>query len=348
MLFIPQADGAVQRRGTALTRRAITVAGLAAPLLPRFARAAEFTWRIGHSAPPDFSLHVRLTQAAASIASRSDGQVAVQVFPNSELGSPVGLLAQLRAGTVDAAPLTCQALAIDLPMASLPMVGFAFGGYDRLWAALDGDLGRLIRAPLRDRLGLEAMERCWDFGFRQIFTAAKSVKLAADLEGLRLRTPSEADFIELFQRLKALPIVMPLSGIDEGLRSHVIDGQESLVPLVQAAGLFRSLTVCALTNHIWDGQWLCVSGKSWAKLPDRLKDIVATALNEAGLRQREDTALGEGLVRKALESEGMAFNAVDTASFRTALRTSGYYAGWRKKIGDDAWAVLETYSGRLA
>jgi hypothetical protein len=44
----------------------------------------------------------------------------------------------------------------------------------------------------------------------------------------------------------------------------------------------------------------------------------------------------------------MAFNAVDTASFRMALRTSGYYAGWRKKIGDDAWAVLETYSGRLA
>lgn len=323
-------------------------AGFMAPLLPQFARAAAFTWRLGHNAPTDFALHLRLIEAAAAIAARSEGQMTLEVHPDSELGSPIGLLSQVRAGTIDAAPFSSQMLAKDLPIAALPMLGFAFAGYNQLWPAIDGDTGGFLRTQIRERLGLEAMARCWDFGFRQITTSGKPVNAAADLAGLRLRTPPESDFIGLFQALQALPIAMPLSALESALRTWTIDGQESVLPLVQAAGLSKVQSICALTNHVWDGEWICISTHSWSKLPPRMQDIVAGALNECALRQRQDIADAQIKLRHDLEAEGMKFNAVDPGSFRSALRQYGYFAAWRSRMGEDGWAALEKYTGRLA
>ncbi len=332
-----------------MPRRAVlAAAGLAAPFLPRMARAAGVKWRIGHNAPVDFPTHLRLVEAADTIASRSDGQMTVEIHPNSELGGPLGLLAQVRSGTIDAVPLTGQVLTKDLPIAALPMVGFAFTGPDQLWPVLDGDIGGYIRAQMKELLGLVAMERCWDFGFHQVTTSGKVIQSPADMAGLRLRTPPEPDYITLFQALKALPVTMPISALEPALRANAIDGQESILPLIDADGLFRVQSVCSLTNHVWDGEWICVSGKSWAKLPAKLQDIVAAAMNESGLHQRQDMADANGKIHQDLESAGMKFNAVDTQGFRSELRKSGYYTAWRKRIGDDGWDMLERHTGQLA
>ena len=331
----------------AIPRRA-ALAGLATPFLPRFARAADIVWRIGHSAPVEFALHVRLLEAAATVAAKSEGKMAIEVHPNSELGSPVGLIAQARAGTIDAVPLSNQLLSANLAIAVLPMMGFAFAGYNQVWPAMDGDIGKFLRTQIQQRLGLVTMERIWDFGFRQITTAAKPVNTASDMEGLRIRTPPEADFIGLFQALKALPLAMPLSALDQALSSHSIDGQESVLPLVKAAGLQNTQSRCALTNHVWDGQWICVSAASWQRLPAKLKEVVTAAFDESGLNHRKDTIASEGTVRTELEGAGMKFNVADPKTFRDVLRKAGYYAAWKAKLGDEAWAVLEKYTGRLA
>jgi hypothetical protein len=49
-----------------------------------------------------------------------------------------------------------------------------------------------------------------------------------------------------------------------------------------------------------------------------------------------------------LEGEGMKFNGVDPGGFRSVLRKSGYYAARRARMGDDAWAALEKYTGGLS
>ena len=323
-------------------------AGLAAPFLSRPAKAADVTWRLGHSAPADFALHIRLVEAAGAIAAGSKGKMLLQVYPNSELGGPVGLMGQLSAGTLDAAPLTNQLLSSNLAFAALPMMGFAFPGYEQVWGALDGDLGTLLRKQIKDRLGLTAMTRAWNFGFRQVTTSTKPIKTADDLGGVRLRTPPEADLIGLFQALKAVPLAMPLTGLEKALVAHTIDGQEGVLPLVSVAGLWRAQSFCALTNHVWDGHWICVSGKSWTALPAALKDVVTAAFDEAALHQREDTISNETRLQKELEAKGLKFNTTDSASFRKMLRQAGYYAAWQKRLGDDSWSALEKYAGRLA
>ena len=43
----------------------------------------------------------------------------------------------------------------------------------------------------------------------------------------------------------------------------------------------------------------------------------------------------------------MIFNTADTASFRDGLRNGGFYKEWREKLGDQPFAILEKYAGKL-
>jgi len=49
-----------------------------------------------------------------------------------------------------------------------------------------------------------------------------------------------------------------------------------------------------------------------------------------------------------LKAKGLTFNTVDKKPFQQTLKDAGFYAEWRKTFGEDAWKILERYSGALS
>lgn len=336
---------------TRTTRRgwlAGAAATLALPTLSTRARAADFAWRLGHTAPATFPLHIRLTEAAAEVEEKSGGRISIAVTGNSMLGSAIGQLTQVKSGGLEMAMTAGQILHTAQAMVAMPMTGFAWPGHEPLWKAMDGDLGRVIRELLLERSSLVTLTTVWDFGFRVVTTGETPIRVAADLKGLRLRTPVEPELVTLFQALKAKPIAMPLGETFRALSQRQIDGQEGLLALVVAAGFQAAQRHCAVTNHVWDGQWVCVNQHAWRRLPDALKVVVSDAFNAAGLRQRADHATADVASREVLTKGGMLINTVDPASFRAELRAAGYYRDLKRRFGERYWDALEQYTGRLA
>ena len=215
---------------------------------------------------------------------------------SSALGRPAfkaACSAQVRDGRLQMTATTCTQLMPTVPLCSIPSIGFLFGDYANLWPAMDGDLGRLISSQIKTQIGTEVLEKIWDFGFRNITTSAHPIKKASDMSGLKIRTQIDADEMDLFRALGAIPIVITLPYLRMALQHHQIDGQEGMLPLVEYARLNEVQSYCAMTHHIWDGLWLCVNAAAWAKLPDRLQRIVANTLNGAAQRQRDDSAAME-------------------------------------------------------
>jgi tripartite ATP-independent transporter DctP family solute receptor len=328
-------------------RTALRVAGgvLAAPAISRFAHAAEITWRVGHVAPISTPLHQRLLEAADAISKRSDGKMELQVVGEGKLGIQSGLLAQVRGGGLQMTVATCTQLAPSVAFCSIPAIGFLFPGYPHLWPAIDGDLGNMIRTQIRTELSLEIPEKIWDFGFRQITTGTHPIRTAADLASLKIRTQIDSDEMDMFRALSAIPVVITLPYLRLALDHHQIDGQEGMLPIVQFARLNEVQKYCAMTNHIWDGLWICINPAAWKNLPDRLQNVVANTLNGSAQHQREDSAKMEDSIRASLTASGMKFNDIDFDSFRETLRHTGYYAGVRKKIGETAWDVVQKTTG---
>ena len=105
---------------------------------------------------------------------------------------------------------------------------------------------------------------------------------------------------------------------------------------------------CAITNHVWDGYWICANSASWNRLPNDIKVIVAKAFNEVPLLERDDLAKLDRSLQAELEKKGVTFTRPDLGTFRDKLRAAGFYQEWRGKIGAEARTLLEKHVGKLA
>jgi tripartite ATP-independent transporter DctP family solute receptor len=270
------------------------------------------------------------------------------IFPNSELGGDNDLLSETRSGAVQFCQPAGLILSSILPLTAVNGMGFAFQDYAQVWPAMDGDLGDYIRGEIAAKAGLVPMKRVWDLGFRQITTAGKQIKTAADLEGMKLRVPGAPALVSLFKALGAYPVSMQFGEVYTSLQTHVVDGEENPLSVIDAGKFYEVQKYCALTNHVWDGYWICANPRAWNRLPKDLQEITARNFDDIALKERDDLAHMDQTLRAALEAKGLAFNTADTDSFREQLSKAGFYKEWRAKIGEQAWTLLEGHVGKLA
>jgi TRAP-type transport system periplasmic protein len=332
-----------------LYRRTL-LAGAALPLFAintRPARAADFSLKLANNAPVTHPQTIRQQEAAGRIKAATNGAVEIEVFPNNQLGSDTDMLSQLRSGAIDLFTLSGLILSTLVPAASINGIGFAFKDYDTVWAAMDGKLGAYVRSEI-DKRGLIALEKMWDNGFRQITSSTHPIKEPADLKGFKIRVPVSPLWTSMFQALGASPISINFSEVYSALQTRIAEGQENPLSLIEISKLYEVQKYVSMTSHMWDGFWMLANKRGFSGLPADAQAIVARELNKSALDERADIAALNGSVAGDLKSKGLEFVEVDKPAFREALKTAGFYADWKKKYGDEAWAILEAEVGTLS
>ncbi|NVO13473.1 MAG: TRAP transporter substrate-binding protein [Rhodoplanes sp.] len=335
----------LSRRSLLATAALAGPAILAMPHL-RARAAAKFVYKYGNNLPLTHPLNVRALEAAERIKTETNGDLEIRIFPNNQLGGDTDMLNQVRSGALDFFTPSALVIATLVPAAPINALGFAFPSYDKVWAAMDGDLGAFIGGAI-EKAGLHMMPKVWDNGFRQLTTSGKPVVTPDDLAGIKIRVPVSQLSISLFQALGAAPTSMQFSEVYTALQTRIVDAQENPLPIIRTAKLYEVQKYGMLTNHIWDGFLFIASGKTWNRLPGDMRKIAQTALDDSGMKQRDDIAALNSSVQAELETKGMVFSRPDPQPFRDALKKAGFYAQWREKFGDDAWTRLEKYVGPL-
>ena len=332
------------------SRRAVLAGAAAAPLLAirtRPASAAEFSFKLANNSPVTHPQSVRQQEAATRIKDASGGRVEIQLFPNNQLGSDTDMLSQLRSGAIDFFTLSGLILSTLVPVASINGIGFAFKDYDTVWSTMDGKLGVYVRGEIGKR-GLIAMDRMWDNGFRQITSSTRPIREPADLRGFKIRVPISPLWTSMFQAFGASPISINFSEVYSALQTKIAEGQENPLSLIEIAKLYEVQKYVSMTSHMWDGFWMLANRQSFESMPKNLQDIVAQQLNRSALDERSDIARLNDSVAADLKTKGLTFVEVDKPAFRSALKQARFYAEWRTKYGDEAWALLEGAVGSLS
>jgi len=330
-----------------ISRRTILAGTTSAALLGGFgarAQTAEFTYKYANNLPVTHPLNLRANEAAERIRQETKGRVNIQIFPNNQLGSDTDMLSQVRSGGVEFFTLSPLILSTLVANASISGIGFAFPNYDAVWKAMDGELGAYVRREI-GKANLVVMDKIWDNGFRQITSASKPIQSPADLKGFKIRVPVSPLWTSMFTALEAAPASINFAEVYTALQTRAVDGQENPLAIISTAKLFEVQKFCSMTNHMWDGFWFLANRRAWERLPEDLRAIVSKHLNESAVAEREDVAKLNATLRTELTGKGMTFNDPDTAGFRDALRKAGFYADWKKKYGDEAWAILEKAAG---
>ncbi|MGE0751785.1 MAG: TRAP transporter substrate-binding protein [Variibacter sp.] len=333
------------------TRRAVLLAGTAAGTtlaMPWIAKAApEFQLKYANNSPLTHPLTMRTTEAMERIKKETNGRVEIQVFPNNQLGSDTDMLSQLRSGAIEFFTLSGLILSTLVPVASINGLGFVWESYDKVWPAMDGALGAHIRAQIA-KVGLVAMEKQYDNGYREMTSSTKPIKTPDDLKGFKIRVPVSPLWTSMFKAFDASPMSINFSEVYSALQTKVAEGQENPLSIIYFAKLYEVQKYLSETNHMWDGFWMLANGKMWNGLPKDVQEVIAKNLNQSALDQRADIAKQNDTFKADLTSKGMEFHKVDPKPFRDKLQSAGFYKEWKGKYGEEAWAILEKFTGPIA
>jgi tripartite ATP-independent transporter DctP family solute receptor len=335
---------------TKITRRSFLMASAAVPLcaiLKRPAFAAEFNYKLATGQDPTHPVNTRAQQALDRIREATSGRLDIKLFPANQLGSDTDLLTQVRNGGVEFFNLSSSILATFVPAAGIVNTGFAFPDYDAVWKAMDGDLGAYVRAEIA-KTPIMTVSKPWDNGFRHITSSGREIKTPDDLKGFKIRVPAAPILTSLFKALEAGPAPINFNEVYSALQTKVVDGQENPLPIIATTRLYEVQKTCSLTGHVWDGYWILGNKRAFQRLPNDLQAIVSREFDRSAADERADTARLSDSLRSDLTAKGLQFVDVDRSAFRQALAKTSFYADWRAKFGEPAWAHLEKVSGKLA
>jgi tripartite ATP-independent transporter DctP family solute receptor len=332
------------------SRRQMLATGVAATaggFFIRGAGAADFNYKLGLELRDEEPLPKRMMEACKAIAAETNGRLQIQGFPNGQLGNAAETLNQVRSGSLEFLTSSFGLLSGVVPAAGMPTLGFLFDGYDKVWQAIDGELGTYIAREVEKRGELVVLNGVHDIGFRHITSNRRFMTDPKDLKGFKIRTPPSPFLTSLFSALGASPTPIPFGDLYTSLQTGTVDGQENPLTVVDSFKFYEVQKFCTLTSHTWDG-WVPVANRAaWERLPQDIRQVASKHFLNAAMQQRKDIAAQSASVQAALEKKGMQFQKPAAGAYRDVLRGTSFYPQWKTKVGADGWAVLERTVGKL-
>jgi tripartite ATP-independent transporter DctP family solute receptor len=251
------------------------------------------------------------------VEKNSKGQILIDYFPASQLGSCLEMLQATKSGAQQiygvgfSVQFTPEMVVFELP--------YLFRDEEhqkkvaqKLTSVIDEDK-YIARANMR----IIGVRPC---SARHLTTKSPVYKLE-DLKGLKLRVPENPMYLATWKALGAIPTVIPASDTYTALATGTVNGQENPFSDIYSWKFFEQVKYCALTGHVRAIYVMQINNDCWKKLTKKQQKIVRDAAKKSCdycdiLRKKS-----EGEYKELLTKGGMKFNTIDTAPFRAKAKT---------------------------
>ncbi len=236
----------------------------------------------------------------------------VEFYADAQLGDEKELMQKLRLGTVQFT-LISSIMTNVAPEFALFDMPFLVKNRAHL-KAIDAEIVQTDLVPKAEKSGLKVLST-WENGFRQITNSTRPINTPADLQGLKIRTPSSEWRVAMFKEWGANPTPMSFSEVFVALQTGTMDGQENPLTNITGANFQEVQKYLSLTGHVYSPSYLTTGLNAWNNLPEDVQSAV-----KAVAASVQDWALAEGetadneLVDK-VKAAGMEVNEADKDAF---------------------------------
>lgn len=262
---------------------------------------SEVTIKFSHVVAPSTPKGQMAIKFKELVEARSNGDIKVDVFPNSQLYNDDKVLEALLMGDVQmAAPslskfskLTKKLQVFDLP--------FLFKDMDAVTRFQKGPVGKDLLNSMSSKgiIGLGYLHN----GLKQ-FSASKPIREPSDMKGLKFRIMPSDVLAAQMEAVGAVPVKKPFSEVFTLLQTKSIDGQESPWSNTYSQKFYEVQPYITDSNHGLLDYMLITSKRFLDSLTPEQKKIVEDAAAEA-------SDYGNGLAnqineddRKKIEASG--------------------------------------------
>lgn len=317
----------------------IAVAALAAGLafgVGATAALAQQVLRLGTVLSPQDPMGQGLERLKEKVEERTNGEVVIEVFHNSQLGDTRDMLDQARAGANVGTVTDVARLASFVPELAVLSAPFLFDDFEDADKFAQSEPYLAWGEELKEKAGLVMLASNWYQGARHALTQ-KPIASPADLKGVKMRTIGAPVWIETISAMGATPTPIAWGEVYSALQLGTIDAAEAQPTAIWGAKLYEVIKDVNLTGHIQLVTALVVGEDSWNKLTPEQQAIVREEAVENGRWASQLTIeLGEKAL-KDVAATGVNVNEVDREVFKEAV--SGVYG--KLELEDEVAVVKE-------
>lgn len=320
--------------------KTLMISGAVAALVSGTAYAQDVTLRLAHFTAETHPGHLAAQSFADAVAERTDGAIAVELYPANQLGSPPEQLEQTILGAIEMNLATQGGLDKYEKAFATVMTPFAFSSYEEAHEILDGPFQDWAGPKLEDQ-GLVMLAN-WEYGFRNITNSVHPINTPDDVAGLKLRTPPELQIVAALEGLGATTTQIAFPELPNALNQGVVDGQENPIGVIYHFKLNDFQEHLALTRHVYNSLVHVVNKDVFDSLTEEQQTILREESKRAGDMMREAVIAQEQEEIAALEEAGMAVTRPDLAPFAALMGPA------RERVGEYAGKDnMETFLGFL-
>ena len=252
------------------------------------------------------------------VQKNTGGDVAVQFFPNGQLGSEAAVLTQVKLGVVDMAVGGSSVWSTVVPEVGMFDLGYVFETWAQVGRALDGQAGQTMTKLLSQRAQVHVFGWGYSPGTRNVLAKAP-IHDPAEMAGRKIRVLPVPYFVQTFKLMGAVPTPMALGEVYTALQAGVIDGMEHDPPTVLAGKYYEAAKQYIQTRHILNPFNPLISERSLARLSPKLREGVVAAGEEAVRQQRVLASQAEDKALAGLKTLDVQVVDCDRTAFRRAV-----------------------------
>lgn len=294
-----------------LTRRRFggLAAGAAAAtaLLPHRRARAEEVLRFSHIANEDNTWHLGALEFARLVDEKTDGEVLVEVYPNSSLGTERETLEGIPLGLADLT-ITSDSMAQWAPSILAMSHLFLFRDADHVLAFMESDIAHAIEQEVIDKARLRPI--AYFLRGPRYLTSNRPIRTIDDIQGFKLRVPNVPLYIDDWAAIGANPTPMAFAEVFGALQQGVIDGQENPFALIDSAKFYEVQENLNLTAHVRQAIYVVIGDDRLQSLRPEHQEAVMEAAAEMQAYERDLFWTKETELEQTLQDNGMEF--VDT------------------------------------
>jgi tripartite ATP-independent transporter DctP family solute receptor len=237
------------------------------------------------------------------VAEKSGGKIKSKLFPGATLGGDAQVISSLQGGTVEATVVSTGLLSTMIKEYGVFYLPLIFDDVREADAVVDGPVGRklLDRLPDKGLIGLAY----WEHGYRDMTNNKRPVAKWEDMQGLKIRVIQIPIFVDIFNGLGANAVPMPFPELYTALEQGAVDGQETALPTIETAKFDEVQKYLSTTHHVYDPLVVLFSKKTWDRLSDDERRILAEAARETAPYQRQLNREREVRMLESVKAKGM-------------------------------------------
>jgi tripartite ATP-independent transporter DctP family solute receptor len=259
-----------------------------------------------------------LQRFAELVAERTDGELKVEIFPASQLGTEQEILEGVQLGTIHMFEGSAGSAGRFLPALEAFAHPFLWRDLDHMLTVARGDIGQELSQQMVDEHGMRILDMGWLFGQRHLTTASTPVHTPEDMEGLKIRVQPTTIYLEMIKAMGANPTPIDWKEVYLSLQTGVVDGQENPVGVIYSAKLFEVQNYLMLTGHIMQNQVVIINESFFHSLSPEHRQVLEDAVIEAGDYQNALIEAGAKEDLAKLKEAGMTVIEPDIEAFRAA------------------------------